>query len=58
MATPVFEIYPGQLCKKCGADLETMGVISFYKSPAGGYLLAGACVQCGAGNEDVLAKQI
>jgi hypothetical protein len=58
MAKPVFEIYPGQLCKKCGADLQTMNVMFFDESPAGSYLLAGACGICGAASENVSAKQI
>jgi hypothetical protein len=47
MAKPAFEIYQGQTCKKCEADLETMCVISFDESSAGSYVLTGACGTAG-----------
>ena len=58
MENPAFEIYAGQCCRKCGADLERMGVISFDEGSLGSYLLTGACANCRTYNKNVLAKKI
>ena len=58
MAKTEFEIYPGQSCKKCGTDLETMSIVSFDEGSTRSYVLTGTCLNCGTENQGVLARKI
>lgn len=58
MDEPVFEIYAGQNCNKCGQELGEMSIGSFEESSIGGFLIIGACGHCGTENRDVVAKKV
>jgi hypothetical protein len=51
------ELYPGQPCTNCGAELHLTNPRNIYKSPSGSWTATVTCTACQAANEVLVHRK-